>query len=499
LPFKHRCLLLAALLALVHLSRFDAAQSPIVTDVRYYVYFSARVADGAVPHRDFFDNKTQLATFAGAGLYAAGRALGIDPLLAMRAGYLALSGLAALLLFVIQRRLYGGSCAAGLIGMLCYLGFSLLGFLPAIGPLPKLLMGITASLAALLALRGRWASAGALGAVAFLDWQIGVLAGLAVFTTALLERDRPIAKAAAAAAGGLAVLAGALVYVASQGALAVTWRQVVLTSLARGESALAGKTFGGRLLQIHDTILVACPGHAWLALVGIAGMVVFPLLALRHRGTPLARLVIALGVYHYGIVAFSLTDYQGFGDLFALLGTLAFFAGVALCEVLRLSTGFAATSRTIAVASVVLTLLALRIGRPRLDIELPEKIAQGAVSLAQQQSVAREVQRRIAGRVAVFVNCPEQLYLTGTANPLPIAFWNRATKSYFRAIPGRAADPLARMIDDARPDAIVCPTRRLAHDLVASGAWERSEIADERGAYGVVLLERRGGAPAARR
>lgn len=494
MPFKHRCLLLAALLALVHLSRFDAAQSPIVTDVRYYVYFAARVADGAVPHRDFFDNKTQLTSFAGAGLVTAGRALGLDPLLAMRAGYLALTGLAALLLFAIQRRLYGGSCAAGLLGMLCYLGFSLLGFLPAIGPLPKLLMGVTASVAALLALRGWWTVAGALGAVAFLDWQIGVLAGLAVFVAALCEPEQRVAKAARAAAGGLAVLAAACLYFAANGALGVAWRQVVLTSLARGESALAGKTFTGRLLQIQETLQVACPGHAWLAVVGVAGMALFPLLALRHRGTTLQRLVIALGVFHFGIVAFSLTDYQAYGDLFALLASLAFFAGVALNEALRLARGFAATpgaSRGLAVAAVAGALLVLRIGWPRLDITLPDKIARGAATLAEQESVARAITARTAGLRTVFVNCPEQLYLTGSVNPVAFGFWNRATSSYFRDGKERPFETVLRLLDEVRPDAVVCATPRLENDLVKSGGFERIELDATTGAYGVVLLMRR--------
>jgi len=495
LAFKHRCLLLAALLACAHLLRFDAAQTPIVTDVRYYVYFAERVADGAVPHRDYFDNKTQLATMVGAGLVAAGRSLGIDTLLAMRAGYLALTGIAALLLFAIHRRLYAGSCVAGLVGMLCYLGFSLLGFLPAIGPLPKLAMGVTASLAALLALRGWWTVAGALGAVAFLDWQIGVLAGLAVFVAALCEGERPVAKAVRAAAGGLAVLAASGVYFAVNGALGVTWKQVVLTSLARGESALAGKTFTGRLLQIHETLLVACPGHAWLAVVGVAGMLVFPLLALRSWRSDLRRLVVALGLFHYGIVAFSLTDYQAYGDLFALLASLAFFAGVALNEALRLLRGAVAeprTSRAVAVAAVVLAIVVLRIGRPRLDIVLPEKIARGAETLDEQRSVARAIVRDSGDLRTVFVNCPEQLYLTGRANPVPFGFWNRATASYFRRdAEERPFETVRRLIAAADPDAIVCATPRLENDLVRSGAWERREIAAERGAYGVALLLRR--------
>lgn len=506
MSFKHRCLLLAALLALVHLVRFDARQSPIVTDVRYYVYFAARVADGAVPHRDFFDNKTQLATFAAAGLVRAGRALGVDPLLAMRAGWLALSGVAALLLFAIQRRLYAGSCVAGLLGTCCYLGFSLLGFLPAIGPLPKLLMGICASLAALVAYRGHWTTAGALGAVAFLDWQIGVLAGLGVFVAALCERDARVASAARAAAGGIAVLVAGSAWFAWQGALGVTWRQVVLTSLARGETALAGKTLPERVAQILETMHVACPGHAWLVTVGIAGMALLPLLFVRHRGTPVARLVIALAVYHYGIVAFSLTDYQAYGDLFALLASLAFFTAVALSETYRALAALVRRAsadgptalrreRLLAVATVVLAIVVLRVGRPRLDIVLPDRIARGATSLDEQRSVARAIRAAIAGldpgRV-VFVSCPEQLYLTGHANPLPIGFWNRATYAYFRAESATSTtDPLGQLLRDAAPDAVLCPTRVAERDLVASGAFERTVLHADAGDYAVTLLRRK--------
>jgi hypothetical protein len=504
LSIKQGCLVLAALLALLHFSRFDVRQSPIVTDVRYYVHFAPLVADGAVPHRDYFDNKTQLATFVGAAFVRAGRALGVDPLLAMRTGYLALSWVAALLLFAIQQRWYGGSSVAGLLGMLCYLGFSLLGFLPALGPLPKLLMGISASLAALLAYAGWWTTAGAFGAIAFFDWQIGVLAGLGVFAAALCERGARISTALRTAAGGVAVLAAGCAWFAWHGALGVTWRQVVLTSLARGETALAKKTLSARVLQILDTVHVACPGHAWLVAVGVAGMLLFPVLAWRLRGSHERRLVVTLGVFHYGIVAFSLTDYQAYGDLFALLASLAVFAGIALNEVYRalsaVVAGSAADATTasrrqqaLAIVTVLVAVIGLNAGRPRLDIVLPDKIARGATTLAEQRSVARQITDTVAERgPVVFVSCPEQLYLTGRANPLPFGFWNRATFAYFkRNASDRPVDPLAGMIDEARPEFVLCPTRRLEYDLVRSGAFDRTELHADAGSYAITLLQRR--------
>ena len=55
----------AALVALAHFASFAWRDHPLVTDVRHFVYFAQQTAQGALPHLDFFDNKTPLATFAG--------------------------------------------------------------------------------------------------------------------------------------------------------------------------------------------------------------------------------------------------------------------------------------------------------------------------------------------------------------------------------------------------------------------------------------------------
>jgi len=514
LTFKHRCLLLAALLTLVHLARFDVAQGPIVTDVRYYVYFAARMADGAVPHRDFFDNKTQLATAAGAALHATASALGLDPLRTMRVGYLGLTGLAALLLFAIHRELRelrelrDGACVAGLLGMLCYLGFSLLGFLPAIGPLPKLLMGVCASAAALLAYRGWWMLSGFVGAVAFLDWQIGVLAGLAVFVAALCEREQRFARTARVVCGGLAGLALACAYFAWNGALAVAYRQVVLTSLTRGETALAGKTFTQRLAQILGTITVACPGQAWLAVLAIAGIVLYPILLVRHRGRPTQRLVIALGIFNGGIVAFSLTDYQAYGDLFALLASLAFFAGIALNEVF------------FALRAVLLRLFRGRHRSPGSSRELrgDRGAAGGGGGAAHRAAAARhhatgqdrprrEVPRAAAERGAQAQRRDRRL--AGCLHQLPGAALPHRAHQHLagRLLEPRDAQLLPCVVERAlaggagthprsgTPDAVVCATPRVEFDLQKSGAFERLELHADSGGYKVVLLRRIGVAP----
>ena len=78
----------AALVAAWHFASFPWREHPLATDVRHFLYFAQQTAGGALPHVDFFDNKTQLATFLGAGLYRLGASLGVDPLYAIRWGYL---------------------------------------------------------------------------------------------------------------------------------------------------------------------------------------------------------------------------------------------------------------------------------------------------------------------------------------------------------------------------------------------------------------------------
>jgi arylsulfatase A-like enzyme len=47
----------------------------IVTDFRYFIYFAWQITRGAVPHVDFFHNKTRLASFAGLALALVGATL----------------------------------------------------------------------------------------------------------------------------------------------------------------------------------------------------------------------------------------------------------------------------------------------------------------------------------------------------------------------------------------------------------------------------------------
>ena len=70
------------------------------------------------------------------------------------------------------------------MALIAHCAFPLMGALPATGPIPKLSMAVAASAVALLVQRGRFFWAGLCGGLAFMDYQLGLLAWLAAFVSA---------------------------------------------------------------------------------------------------------------------------------------------------------------------------------------------------------------------------------------------------------------------------------------------------------------------------
>ena len=107
--------------------------------------------------------------------------VGLNDLDSVRMAYLGIAGLAGLLAFWLFRSLTGGSTVRAAIGLMPYLGFTYIGSLPATGNVPKLIMAVTATAAALAVARRKWYLAGVISAIAPLDWQMGIFAAFGVF------------------------------------------------------------------------------------------------------------------------------------------------------------------------------------------------------------------------------------------------------------------------------------------------------------------------------
>src|SRR6185295_9515778 len=143
----------------------------------------------------------------------------------------------------------------------------------------------------------------------------------------------------------------------------------------------------------------------------------------RADGT--GRLATALAVYHYGIVLFSVWELQGYGDVFILLHSLAFFAAVALNMLWLGAERVAGRGRRL-VGALVWLALALAASRPwiaRGSLRLVAAPAGESVTLDDQRALAPQIAARAAGRRVAFVGPAEQLFLGGAKNPLPFVYW----------------------------------------------------------------------------
>lgn len=484
--------LVAALLCAAHFTCFEILRSPLVWDMRFYTYFAGRTAAGAVPYRDYFENKTPLSIFAGALLHRLGQSLGIEPLHAIRAGFLAFAGAGGLLLFAVHRRLGGGRVLPGLLALVAYTGFALLGELPAIGVNPKTLMAVFASAAALLLARRRFILAGVAGTLAFWDWQIGALAFLGVLAGALTDRDQPWRSAGRVVLGGALGAAAFLAYFVTTGSLGPAFAQTLGTLLSRGAES-AQKGVAHRLAHILDNVRVGCEGHVWLFALGLVGMLVYPVWLARRRRHSTLGMALGLAVYHYGVVAFSLFDYQSYGDLYILLHSVVFFSAVALVEaykrlwaLLRRQLG-----RTIAVgrparfaAEAALVLAVALLARPsvlRSPLSLRPPTVDPGATLDDQRSVARRVlEAEASGRLA-FVGPAELLYLAGRPNAVPFVYWNAVTHRFYRKGTREAyVETLDRMLRDSGATIMV-------GDRTLLPMPDDRVVASENGAYSVRL------------
>lgn len=449
-------LLVATLLSAAHFASFEIHRIPIVWDTRYYNYFAFRVASGDVPYRDFFENKTPLSIFSGALLYRAGEALGVEPLVAIRGGYLAFAAAAGVLLFAVHRRLAGGRAAAGFLALLAYCGAPLLGFAPAIGVLPKMLMALCASAASLLVARRCWVAAGAAGMLAVLDWQVGGLALLGALAGVLVQRGPRLRPAILVAVGALAAAAPFLLYFAASGGLSEAVAQGVGTLLGKGEAS-AQTGLVRRLARIASTARVSCAGQEWLFGAGLVGLFVFPVWFRRLARSGAAGLAASLAVYHYGVVAFSLLDFQSFPDLFILLHSVVFFAGVTLAEGYRRLLALAlrrrspsgrrrrATLVTLAALALLAALARPSALRPPYSIRTPA--THPDTTLEDQRKVYARLTEAIGDRRAAFVGTADLLFLGGRASLLPFVYWNDVTYRFYRASPGEDQEQtLARLL-----------------------------------------------------
>jgi hypothetical protein len=451
-----------------HFASFEIFSRPLVTDIRYYTYFSWRVAEGAVPHADFFGNKTQLAALVGGLLFPIGEFFG-DALIGLRVGFLAFAALACVLAFEVHRRLGGNHAVAGFLGLIACCAFPLMGILPAIGPIPKLLMAVFASIMGLCVHRRRWFLAGVVSAFAFMDWQVGAMAGVGACVAALVCGTPRVRAFLAVVAGGVAGFAPFAIYFAWNGALGAFVRQVFGAALSRGTASMSESTVGSRwehIRELAESVGASVPALFYLGGLGIAVALWW---GWKKRGDEAHPMLVALGVYHVGVLAFNLVDFQHYGDFFIVLHSVAFFLALVFCfGYEQLANSFSRGAGPKVVGAVFL-LVALALARPGplRPAEVPS--ASGITplfTLDDQRAVARAVGEDLAGKRIFFLQNVEVAYFMRYPNPTQLIYWNQAARTFARASEGESqTSTLVRILRDVDPDAFTVSNRRVQSEM----------------------------------
>jgi hypothetical protein len=345
-----------------------------------------------------------------------------------------------------------------------------------------------------------------MGGLAFMDWQIGALVGVGAGVAALFDGERRWRSALLVVAGGVLCLVPVVIYYAANGALDVAFEQTVLASLARGEEALSRFTTWDRVLKVWGLAADYCPERQWLLVLGLAGLFVAPRWIWRLRRDANGRMLVVLVLFHSGVLAFSLADFQKFGDFFLVVHSMAFFLGLAWLALYRgvsdglEQRGILTRKRERGLAAVVLV-VAFLVARPAFltpEIEIRVRSIAPGTTLEDQRQVAAQVRERTRGQRLVMLGAAELLYLMRYVNPLPLVYFNRPALSMYGHPGETLLEAMYRVILSSDPDAFILPgPRRLSHpqaqaEIPRFSGYVPEIVSTAAGRYGVVLYTRIG-------
>jgi hypothetical protein len=392
------CGALALVVAALLFTQFSI-EGNLSRDEAIYSYGGQQLADGVPVYQGIFDPKPPLPTFLTALGVGAGRLTGADELYAMRYEFLLFSLLTVGAMYLLGLRLWRSPLAAlaGAVTFVLFKGFATDALAGPDAKTPGVLLSVVALV---LLVERRWFWAAFAGSLAFLDWQpLGIYMLVAIVAAFVLGEAR-WRQAARAIAGAAIPLAATVVYLAIAGDLS----QFVEASFTFPATGLQRDpvTFWQRLTAIVNVV----NEHYRLGRVLLwGGLAVLPVVLLRRRVERPAMSMVLVTLL--GFVALTLTDFQGYPDLFPLLPYAAIGIGgvvaVAVAERGRLA------AVTAVAAMAVLGFLAFHSYLSTIEKGPP---------LSLERAYADRVERLLApGERLYALGDPTLLVLTGERNP----------------------------------------------------------------------------------
>lgn len=352
--------LTSSAVAVVLFTRFGI-HGTLSRDEAIYTYGGQQLAHGLAPYASIFDPKAPLATML-AGLAAAGaRIVGRNDIYAIRVAFFVCSCLTVLAVYLLAARLWR-STLAGLTAAIVFASFRGFAADALSGPDAKT-PGILFAVVAMWLLIGRqWFWAAFAGSLAFLVWQPlviypAVAVVLSVTSTGADQRRRALAMTLAGAAVPVALTAAYFTLAGALDKLVEASLVFPVTGIEREQKTVLERI--GRIATVvHDDYKVS----GVLVWVGLALLLLLTVPHLRrHRGklsdalqSPLVAIVMVTGLTE---VAYAVSDFQGYPDLYPLLPYAALGTGGAVAAAAQLFDH--ATYRAVVTGVALMTLAAL--------------------------------------------------------------------------------------------------------------------------------------------
>lgn len=414
----------------------------LTRDASIYAYAGQQVAEGVPPYVQILPRAGPLAHLGPGAAAAAGRAVGVDDLLAMRVAMAALSALALWVAYLWGRDLCA-SRFAGVVAASVLLSFQGFVTYATDGPREKTTMVLFVLLTLWATCRRHWPGAGAATALATLTWQGSFFPVTAVVLVAALalpgwaQRLRALTQFAVA---GLAVTAVTVLYFAAVGALPELYEGFVAVSAGYADPT-------GLLTMLRKDPDRLVTGFGWSLPLVVAGVVASVALAgvrLRHldRRSPGEVATVALGVGTLVNVGWALTSFEGWPDVFPFLP----FAAAGLAGLAHLLVSRVDGATAVRVGGGVVALLV---------------VATAATAFLDRSSALHSQRRHVTASLAALdhpdllaVSNPTPLVLARQRNPIRYQLFVGAQRFYLNAtLPGGLAG-LGREVGELAPTVI---------------------------------------------
>lgn len=424
-------------------------QGRLDRDLGVFVYGGERVAHGTPPYVANFNTVGPLADLIPGIATAAGRLVGIGPVLAPRLLDWVLAAACCALLTVLGREVTG-SRVTGILAAALFLPFGSFLNLATDGPREKTAMVLFVIAALILLERRRLLLAGVATGLATLTWQPALLPLVAAAGGAALLGPRRLRGLALFVAGGAATAAVAAAAFAAVGALPRAFEAFVVANVLWVHQPSAfGRPRGTWDLLWH--------GYGPMLAVAVVGPVVLLVLALRRRTVRFAPLA-AGGVVAVGWTAavvngapdlFVVLPFGALGTAILIGGAAARLAGRSRPVALILVTSVAAVSVVGAGAEAVLT------REHRLVVQVRDV-----------RAVLRSVPK---GSALAAIDAPEPMALSDRVDPTPFLILDPGEVGYLdHRTPGGLVGYLQRLLSRNTPLLAVGrgPDRTLISGLV---------------------------------